>query len=284
MTALLWAGAAGAWLFNAVFLLDGLTRPGYHPVRQPVSALALGPRGWVQTADFLVCGLLITAGAVAVPGAFGSVPLTLAIAALGLALTASGVFRMDPMRGYPPGTPDTTPEDQSRAHRLHDMAGGVVFLLLPGTPLVAAFALSDPVWQWGSGIVGVAAAVGTGLFGRAWENDAPRAGLVQRPRRPGAARDDHPRPGLAGVPVRLRRRVVVNGRADARVPAGRRVRRARHRSASTDAKADRPAPGWGRTGRCPAGRGRVRRIGHGPVPPRPMAATRRRRSSGQEPA
>ncbi|KOX21274.1 hypothetical protein ADL05_04700, partial [Nocardiopsis sp. NRRL B-16309] len=33
---------------------------------------------------------------------------------------------------------------------------------------------------WGSGIVGVAAAVGTGLFGRAWENDAPRAGLVQR--------------------------------------------------------------------------------------------------------
>lgn len=180
MTPLLWAGAAGAWLFNAVFLVDGLTRPGYNPVRQPVSALALGPRGWAQTTNFLVCGLLITAGAVAVPGAFDSVLLTLAIVVLGLALAASGVFRMDPMRGYPPGTPDTTPEDQSPAHRLHDTFGGVVFLLLPATPLVAAFVLADPAWAWGSGIVGVAAAAGSGLFGRAWENDARHAGLVQR--------------------------------------------------------------------------------------------------------
>ncbi|RKS04834.1 uncharacterized protein DUF998 [Nocardiopsis sp. Huas11] len=186
MTPLLWAGAAGAWLFNVVFLVDGLTRPGYHPFRQPVSALALGSRGWVQTVNFVVSGLLITAGAFAVPGAFGvpgtfgGVPLALAVGVLGLALAASGVFRMDPMRGYPPGTPDTDPEEHSRAHRLHDAAGGVVFLLLPGTPLVAAFTLGDPVWQWGSGIVGVAAAVGTGVFGQAWENDARYAGLVQR--------------------------------------------------------------------------------------------------------
>ncbi|MFE3460526.1 DUF998 domain-containing protein [Nocardiopsis aegyptia] len=180
MTALLWAGAAGAWLFNAVFLVDGLTRPGYHPLRHPVSALALGSRGWVQTVNFLVCGLLVAAGAVAVPGAFGSVPLTPAIAVLGLSLAASGVFRMDPMRAYPPGTPDTTPEDTSRAHRLHDAFGAVVFLLLPATPVVAAFVLADPAWKWGSGLVGAAAAVGTVLFGRAWENDSPRAGLVQR--------------------------------------------------------------------------------------------------------
>lgn len=176
MTALLWAGAAGAWLFNVVFLVDGLTRPGYHPVRQPVSALALGSRGWVQTTNFVVCGLLITAGSVALPHPF----VIITVGALGLALVASGVFRMDPMRGYPPGTPDHTPQDYSRAHQLHDRAGMVVFLLLPGTALVAAFALGDPAWKWGSGIIAAATAVASGAFGHLWEQDSPYAGLVQR--------------------------------------------------------------------------------------------------------
>ncbi|WP_017589134.1 DUF998 domain-containing protein [Nocardiopsis ganjiahuensis] len=176
MTLLLWSGAAGAWLFIVVFLADGLTRPGYHPARQPVSALALGSRGWVQTTNFVVCGLLVTAGAFALPHPF----LAVAVGALGLALVASGVFRMDPMRGYPPGTPDGTPQDQSRAHRLHDRAGAVVFLLLPLTPLIAVFALDDPLWRWGSGIVAAAAAVASGSFGALWEKDSPYAGLVQR--------------------------------------------------------------------------------------------------------
>lgn len=180
MTALLWTGAAGAWLFNIVFLVDGLTRPGYHPARQPVSALALGPRGWLQTTNFVVCGLLITAGAAALPRAFDSVALTTAAGALGLALVASGAFRMDPMRGYPPGTPDESPKEFSRAHRLHDRAGTVVFLLLPGTVIAAAFALGEPAWKLGSGVVGAAAAVGSGAFGPLWERDSPYAGLVQR--------------------------------------------------------------------------------------------------------
>lgn len=180
MTALLWAGAAGAWLFNVVFLVDGLTRPGYHPVRQPVSALALGSRGWLQTTNFVVCGLLITAGAAALPWAFGSVTLTVAVGVLGLALVASGAFRMDPMRGYPPGTPDESPQEFSRAHQLHDWAGMVVFLLLPGAVIVAAFVLGEPAWKWGSGIVGTAVAVGSGAFGQLWEQDSPYAGLVQR--------------------------------------------------------------------------------------------------------
>ncbi|GHC90447.1 hypothetical protein GCM10007079_36750 [Nocardiopsis terrae] len=180
MTALLWAGAAGALLFNAVFLADGLTRPGYDPVRQPVSALALGSRGWLQTTNFIVCGLLVTAGAGAVPAVFDSLLLAGAVGALGLALVASGGFAMDPMRGYPPGTPDRAPEELSRSHRIHDAAGAVVFTLLPGTALVAAFVLADPAWKWASGIVCAAAAVGAGVFGQAWENDSRYAGLVQR--------------------------------------------------------------------------------------------------------
>ncbi|QVJ02315.1 DUF998 domain-containing protein [Nocardiopsis eucommiae] len=180
MTPLLWSGAAGSWLFVAVFLLDGLTRPGYHPVRHPVSALVLGPRGWVQTANFLLCGLLVTAGALALPGATGSTALALGVGALGLGLVASGAFRMDPMRGYPPGTPDTTPEEYSAQHQTHDWAGMVVFLLLPGVPFIAVFGLDDPAWRVGSGIVAAVSAVAAGAFGHLWERDAPRTGLVQR--------------------------------------------------------------------------------------------------------
>ncbi len=176
MTPLLWAGAAGSWLFVAVFLVDGLTRPGYHPVRHPVSALALGPRGWVQTTNFVVCGLLITAGALALPFFF----LAVATATLGLALVASGVYRMDPMRGYPPGTSKRTPRKYSRAHQLHDRAGMVVFVLLPLTPLIAVFTLGDPLWKLVSGVVAVTTAVASGAFGRLWEDDSPYTGLVQR--------------------------------------------------------------------------------------------------------
>ena len=62
-----WIGAGGAVLFVLVLLVDGWTRPGYSPVRQPVSALALGPRGWIQAASFMVCGAAIALGGWALP-------------------------------------------------------------------------------------------------------------------------------------------------------------------------------------------------------------------------
>ncbi|MEV6813057.1 DUF998 domain-containing protein [Micromonospora sp. NPDC051296] len=121
------AGIAGTVLFVVTFLVDGLTRPGYDPVRHPVSALALGRRGWMQTANFLVSGLLVTAAAPGLHAATGSRWLTASVAVFGLALVASGVFPMDRMRGYPPGTPDVTPTSYSRRHQIHDVAGAVVF-------------------------------------------------------------------------------------------------------------------------------------------------------------
>ncbi|MDT0269119.1 DUF998 domain-containing protein [Streptomyces sp. DSM 44915] len=177
---LLWLGALGCWLFIATFLLDGWTRPGYRPVRQPVSALALGPRGWLQGANFIVCGLAITAGAVALAGALDSPLLALLVGVFGASVVASGVFPMDPMRGYPPGTPEGSPAEFSTRHTLHDWAGVAVFGLLPVAAAVAAFVLPDAGWQWYSGLTAGAAFVGFLAFGTAWERDSPRAGLVQR--------------------------------------------------------------------------------------------------------
>ncbi|MDT0441390.1 DUF998 domain-containing protein [Streptomyces johnsoniae] len=180
VTGLSWLGAFGSWLFVVTFLLDGWARPGYHPVRHAVSALALGRRGWIQTANFIVCGLAITAGAVALADAADSLLLALVIGAFGVSLIASGVFPMDAMRGYPPGTPEGTPTDTSTRHQWHDWAGAVVFGSLPIAAIIAAFVLPETVWKWYSALTAILMFAAAAAFGQAWENDHPRTGLLQR--------------------------------------------------------------------------------------------------------
>lgn len=180
MTILLGSGIAGTGLFILTFLLDGATRPGYRPVRQPVSALALGSRGWVQTVNFVVSGLFITTSAAGLHQATGSGWLAGLVAVFGLALVASGVFPMDAMRGYPPGTPEGTPSTTTRRHKLHDWAGVLVFASLPAAAIVAALHLNDTGWVVYSAATATALVVLLLLFGTAWEADSPRAGLIQR--------------------------------------------------------------------------------------------------------
>jgi hypothetical protein len=48
----------GPPLFVATFLIEGATRRGYDPVRLQVSYLSLGDQGWIQIANFCVCGVL----------------------------------------------------------------------------------------------------------------------------------------------------------------------------------------------------------------------------------
>jgi len=57
---LLWLFACGTLapaLFDAVYLVEGATRPGYDAWRQAISTLMEGLGGWVQQADFVVLGL-----------------------------------------------------------------------------------------------------------------------------------------------------------------------------------------------------------------------------------
>jgi hypothetical protein len=46
-------------LFVGVFILEGWLRPGYAVAQTEVSALSLGPRGWIQIVNFLVSGGLL---------------------------------------------------------------------------------------------------------------------------------------------------------------------------------------------------------------------------------
>ena len=56
---LLACGAIGPLLFIVIFLIEGATRPGYSVWQDAVSALELGEGGWMQSATFNVCGLLM---------------------------------------------------------------------------------------------------------------------------------------------------------------------------------------------------------------------------------
>ncbi len=128
---LLACGIIAPLFFIVAFLIAGAVRPGYDPLRQPVSSLSIGAAGWTQIANFLITGSLLIAFAVGLrralrPAFWG--PLLIGLAGLGL--VGAGLFVADPLNGYPPGAP-LVPVARSTHGRLHDLFGVPVFLGLP---------------------------------------------------------------------------------------------------------------------------------------------------------
>jgi hypothetical membrane protein len=103
VAALAAAGIVGPILFTVVVVIQGLLRPGYSPVADPISALATGQNGWVQNLNFIVLGLLMLAYAVGLhlgmrPARAGMVgPALLALAGAGAVL--SGVVPLRAVAG-----------------------------------------------------------------------------------------------------------------------------------------------------------------------------------------
>lgn len=143
---LLRCGVAAGPIFAAVFLVEGAIRDDYRPLRHPVSSLALGPRGWIQAANFAVAGTLFLAGAAGLARAgdtaTGSRAAPAWIGAAGAALIGAAVFTTDPVSGYPPGTPDALIRP-SRTGSAHNLAAIPVFVGLPA----AALACGWRFWQ-----------------------------------------------------------------------------------------------------------------------------------------
>jgi hypothetical protein len=139
---LLRCGVAAGPVFVAVFVLEGIVRDGYRPLRHPVSSLALGPRGWVQVGNFAVAGTLFLAGAAGLARAgdraAGSRGESALIGAAGAGLIGSAVFTTDPVGGYPPGTPDA-PTQPSRTGIAHNLAAIGVFVGLPAAALTSSW-------------------------------------------------------------------------------------------------------------------------------------------------
>jgi hypothetical membrane protein len=152
---LLVCGTVGGPLFLAVLLVDGALRPGYSALRDAGSALAIGPGGWVQITNFIVCGLLMLAFAVGLrrvlrPG-LGSLAAPVLAGLYALGLIAAGIFVTDP----------AAPAGHSWHGTGHNVASAVVFLALPALcfVLTARFALRPGQRLWAAYSVATGAAV-----------------------------------------------------------------------------------------------------------------------------
>jgi hypothetical protein len=192
---LLSCGLAAGPVFVTAFLIQGATREGYRPSRHPVSSLALGPRGWVQTANFAVTGTLILAGAAGLWRArdpadsagpvFGTRAGPVLIGAAGVGLIGSAIFITDPVSGYPPGTPDA-PAAPTRTGVMHTLGAVPVFVGLPAAAFSYAWR-SARTRRRGFALSSAAAAAtmlaGAALAGAGF-NQSPRwvdrAGWLQR--------------------------------------------------------------------------------------------------------
>jgi hypothetical protein len=122
----------------AAFLSEGAVREGYSPLRHPVSSLALGSRGWIQTGNFAVAGTLLLAAATGLSRAGdrtvnGRTGPAL-VGAAGAGLLGAAAFRTDPVSGYPPGTPGALAHP-SRTGTIHTLCAVPVFLGLPAAAL-----------------------------------------------------------------------------------------------------------------------------------------------------
>jgi hypothetical protein len=156
-----WAGMIGSALFVGVFTLEGWLRPGYRSLAEYVSALSLGPRGWIQMTNFVIFGILLfvfTRGLAAeFPNGKASRGGLVLLTIIACCYFLSGPFVMDPAG---------TPLNQTTVHgTVHGILGATVFLLMPISCFVylRRFRI-DPKWQslqWWTLALGTISALGT---------------------------------------------------------------------------------------------------------------------------
>jgi hypothetical protein len=160
---LIGAGTLGGIIFTTVYSLEGATRIGYHALAEPMSALSLGPGGWVQQTNFIAFGLLLFLSAfgwrqLLSPGRAGVwFPLLRALAGVGLVV--DGLFSQDVVRGYPPHEATAPPSLHGQIH------SGAAFIVITSLA-VSCFVLarrfaSDQLWR---GWAPLAAAAGVLTF------------------------------------------------------------------------------------------------------------------------
>jgi hypothetical protein len=159
-----WAGILGPLLFVGIFTLEGFLRSGYDPMKMYISALSLGPRGWIQIANFIMIGLSIFAFSRGIAAEFKSGPASrgglITLGVMAALFVVSGFFVMDPA--------DTPSTQLSFRGTVHGLAGGIIFLLMPVCIFLywRRFRI-DPAWnsfqEWTLGL-GILEAAGVLFF------------------------------------------------------------------------------------------------------------------------
>ncbi|WP_405607434.1 DUF998 domain-containing protein [Streptomyces sp. NBC_01511] len=147
--ALLGAGIVAGPLFLGVGVIQGLTREGFDFTRNAISQLSLGSLGWIQVVSFLIAATLMVCGAIgmhrAMRGTPGGVWVPRLIGVLGVAFLVSGIFKADPGKGFPAGTPVDSAGSISTHGAVHLVVGMVGYLALCAAFFIVArhFAAED---------------------------------------------------------------------------------------------------------------------------------------------
>jgi hypothetical protein len=164
---LLAAGLLGSMSFSATYLLDGVLRPDYDSLRQPISALSLGPDGWVQITNFIVFGALSCCSAIGwratlSPG-IGARWYPRLKALAGLALILAGIFTQDPSLGFPRGV--AGPAHPTLHAQIHNAATFVsLTATVAGLLVLARRFAHEPRWRGWATYAALTAALMVGFL------------------------------------------------------------------------------------------------------------------------
>lgn len=138
--ALLLCGAVSGPLFILAVLVQAFTVPGFDIRTDLISLLSLGPLGFVQIANFALCGVLNLLCAIGLWRALHGGPSGTFAPALiglhGLLLVVVAVFVTDPANGFPPGS--AAPTAPSMHGIIH--AGGALWVFVTCAAALAVLA------------------------------------------------------------------------------------------------------------------------------------------------
>ncbi|MGW4099478.1 DUF998 domain-containing protein [Mycobacterium sp. NPDC004974] len=163
-TALLAAGLGAGLSITTVSLTLAFTRPGFDLTRHANSMLVLGDWGWIQTVNFVVCGLLLIGFGFGIwrvaSGVLSGRVAAMCVTLYGLlAGVVVGLNPTDPGFGFPPGYPEV--EELSTSAKIHGVAGGLGFL----AATCGCFALARYFAQMGDrGWMAMSAGVGVAVL------------------------------------------------------------------------------------------------------------------------
>ncbi|MFE3097375.1 DUF998 domain-containing protein [Streptomyces sp. NPDC059248] len=167
-------------LWVGVSIAQVLTREGFEPTRHPLSQLATGSLGWLQITNFVIAGILATAGAAGLrrvmQGTAGGVAVPRLVRVIGIGMVAAGLLTMDPADGFPVGTPEGIPETMSWHAYGHMLAGSVTFISM----IAAGYLLGRHFSRLGNRKLAIASRVAATvkLAGDAWAMSGGQAGPV----------------------------------------------------------------------------------------------------------
>lgn len=130
--------------YLVVGLLQGLVRDGFDFKHHALSHLANGPGGWVQTANFVLSGLMVIAAATGIARVLKPSGRTLSwfLGAFGVSMLVAAAFPADPVDGFPAGTPTGNPTSITTTGLIHFATGGLGFTCLAVSCFLAARAMS----------------------------------------------------------------------------------------------------------------------------------------------